>query len=323
MIVPGSEVERGGRAPVGARPPRRSPAAEDEGELRPLIELDNLHFRYGGAEADALSGIDLSVDEGEFVAVVGANGSGKSTLAKLLGGLEKATGGRRLRRVRTGPAHVRGPLRGAPRRGRALPEPGEPDRGCQRRGGPGLRPGEPRPAAEPHRRARGRDARAVRPHGAAAVASRTCSPAARSSAPPWPACWPSRAARSCSTSPRPCSTPTAAQEVLAAVARQHADGLTIVLVTQEMDEVLPADRVVALEHGTVAFDGQPHGALRAERTCWQRLSLGPAHGGRGRSGLGGSWAAPRSLAADVSTSWSREARTARPHREPERSSANI
>ena len=54
-----------------------------------LIEIDNLHFRYGGAEADALSGIDLNVDEGEFVAVVGPNGSGKSTLAKRLGGLEK------------------------------------------------------------------------------------------------------------------------------------------------------------------------------------------------------------------------------------------
>jgi energy-coupling factor transport system ATP-binding protein len=67
--------------------------------------------------------------------------------------------------------------------------------------------------------------------------------------------------------------PDGRAEVLTAIARQHADGLTIVLVTQEMDEVLPADRVVALEHGTVAFEGGP-AEFFAQNDLLARLSLG-------------------------------------------------
>lgn len=48
------------------------------------IELKNVTFRYEGAEADTLRGIDLTIKEGERVALVGRNGSGKTTLVKLL-----------------------------------------------------------------------------------------------------------------------------------------------------------------------------------------------------------------------------------------------
>src|SRR5659263_642525 len=64
-------------------------------ETAPLVDISGLHYRYAGAQADALADLELEVYEGEFVAVVGANGSGKSTLARLIGGLEKPAAARR------------------------------------------------------------------------------------------------------------------------------------------------------------------------------------------------------------------------------------
>ena len=64
--------------------------------MPPLIETRNLRHVYHAGTADAvmaLDGISLTVDRGEFVAIVGGNGSGKSTLAKHLNALLLPTEG--------------------------------------------------------------------------------------------------------------------------------------------------------------------------------------------------------------------------------------
>ena len=72
-----------------------SSKSPDSAERPPLIELHNLVKSYGQGDAEvrALGGVTLRIDQGEFVAVIGASGSGKSTCMNVIGCLDRPTSG--------------------------------------------------------------------------------------------------------------------------------------------------------------------------------------------------------------------------------------
>ncbi|HEY3082409.1 MAG TPA: energy-coupling factor transporter ATPase [Chloroflexota bacterium] len=76
---------------VAVAAPEARPGQEG---VTPVVELEGASFAYPGLALAALTDVSLTIQPGEFVAVVGANGSGKTTLTKLILGLVQPSAGR-------------------------------------------------------------------------------------------------------------------------------------------------------------------------------------------------------------------------------------
>ncbi len=235
----------------------------------PALRFEGVSFTYRGAGRPALVDLDLEVAPGEWLALVGGNGSGKSTLAHLANGLLRPQKGRVLVggfdtrasdhlwqvRARVGllfqdpenqivAASVEDDVAfglenlGVPREtmrrrvGEALAEVGLTGEEC----------------TEPHLLSGGQKQRLALA-GVLALEPRVL----------------------ILDEPTSMLDPRGREEALAWVRRSASRGVAVVLITQHMDEALPADRLVALDGGRVVYDGAVYPFFRSRTS---RLPLG-------------------------------------------------
>jgi energy-coupling factor transporter ATP-binding protein EcfA2 len=82
-------IERARQSPE----PEFNPIVLPEGDKDTLVKYDDVHFHYKTGQPDVLKGINLEINKGDVIAILGHNGSGKTTLVKHALGLLKPTQG--------------------------------------------------------------------------------------------------------------------------------------------------------------------------------------------------------------------------------------
>ena len=228
------------------RPRKRRGTAMSE------VELRGVKKRYGSVEAIKM--LDLSVEKGQFCALLGPSGCGKSTLLRMIAGLEVVTEGRifidgiDVTNVPPGQAPHR---HGVPVLC-ALPAH---DGAAEHRLLPARRQG-----------AEGRRSRSAPTKSRACCSSRNCSTAGRRSSPAASASASPSAARSCASRRCSCSTsrcPTSTRmlrvQMRVEIAKLHQDlKATMIYVTHDQVEAMTlADKIVVLDHGVISQVGAP------------------------------------------------------------------
>lgn len=223
-----------------------------------FIEVRGLEYAYpldGGRRVTALRGIDLTIARGEFVAIVGPNGSGKSTLARHFNALLLPTAGE---------VRVDGLLTADPRNlwavrrrvGMVFQNPDNQTVASTVEEDVAFGPENVAlPSAEIRRRVDealgivGLSDYRTRPPQMLSGGQRQLLAIAGVLA--------TRPAGIVFDEPASMLDPLSRRHVLATIRRLHQDGLTIVLITQAMDEATAAQRVLVMDAGRIVMDGPP------------------------------------------------------------------
>ena len=225
---------------------------------QPLIQIEDMTkvFYTDEIETHALSGVHLTINKGEYVAMSGPSGCGKSTLLSIIGLLDTPTGGKYLLNRQTGrEPRFRGALAHSQPGDRVhLPE-FQPDRRSHR-----LR--ERRAAADlPAEDAGGRTQEArdgsagAGRHGAPhAALSRRSSPAVNSSASPWRAHLGGKPSILLADEPTGNLDSRNGEAVMELLQNLHRDGATICMVTHDPRFAKHAEREVHLFDGKVVAE---------------------------------------------------------------------
>ena len=243
--------------------------------MKPIIELKNLRYSYpadeGAVRVPALDGVNLSIEEGSFVAVLGHNGSGKSTLAKamclvlqpdsgevLIDGKNYADENITLEEIMQARKSVGMVFQNPENQLVAMIVEEDVAFGCENLGLPSAEirrrvdealasVGMTEYATSSVNKLSGGQKQRVAIAGALAM-KRRCIIFDESTA---------------------MLDPSGRREVMNTIERlNREDGITVVLITHYMNEAVRADRVAVMDHGTIIMDGTPREVFGNPQRMW-------------------------------------------------------